>query len=60
MKDLCSVHVIPPADTTFLHILHHTQAENDTVSHLHHVVPIFPSPVLLVPQKIPREGQSGK
>lgn len=27
MKDLCSVHVIPSADT-FLHILYHTEADN--------------------------------
>lgn len=27
-KDLCSVHAIPSADTTFLHILHHAQVDN--------------------------------
>lgn len=60
MKDLCSVYVIPPADTTFLHILHRSQADNDTNSYLHHVVFLLPPSVLPVSQKIQRKGQSAR
>jgi len=36
------------------------QITNDTISYLHHVVSLFPSPVLLVSQKIQKEGQSAR
>lgn len=36
------------------------QITNDTISYLHHVVCLLPSPVVLVSQKIQREGQSAR
>lgn len=36
------------------------QITNDTISYLHHVVSLLPSPVLLMSQKIQREGCSAR
>lgn len=59
MKDLYSVHVIPSADTTLLHILH-TQADNKWHNLLSSSCCIPPSLPCSCVKKIQREGQSAR